>query len=158
MSLLLPDVPGYVPHFMPTSPGALNYLTLESAQGITNANERRFALLLVALFPGIVAYHEPGKVKPPSSAKNVRSSTVPDFIAFIDSVPHVIEVGTKTRKNSGKFPAGKAAQRRTLMTTGLPVMIIGDEELAELENLLKERSPVAVMDWLLCFADESAYS
>jgi hypothetical protein len=124
-----------IPHFYPYVDS--QPVTPESAQLITNVNERRFAQIVSGVPADIlVAYHEPGKIIPPIDyKKNCRAYTIPDFLVLAGLNAYLIEVGTQPRTTSGKLKDGKAAQRRTLATTGLPVGIIGSSELQQLEEM-----------------------
>ncbi|MBP7774745.1 hypothetical protein KA078_03060 [Candidatus Woesebacteria bacterium] len=127
----LPEIPHFYP-FVDLQP-----VTLQSAQLITNVNERHFAEIVSRVPTDIlVAYHEPGKVIPPVEyKKNCRAYTIPDFLVLAGFDAYLIEIGAQPRTTAGKLKSGKAAQRRTLATTGLPVGIIGTSELLQLEEI-----------------------
>lgn len=143
-----------IPHFFPFSD--MQPITAGSIQSITNKNEQRFAALVLGLgLSDISAYYEPGKIiTPPELRRNCKLFTIPDFLLLAGLDAYLYEVGTEPRTPSGKLKSGKAAQRRTLMATGLPVGIIGSPELRQLELLCATQIPHAVLEMLLSLTKE----
>lgn len=149
----MPHIPE-IPHFFPYSD--IQPITACSIQSITNKNEQRFAALILGLeLSDITAYYEPGKIiTPPELRKNCKLFTIPDFLLIAGFNAYLYEVGTEPRTSSGKLKREKAAQRRTLMTTGLPVAIIGSPELQKLEQLFTTQLPHAVLEMVLSLTNE----
>lgn len=143
-----------IPYFYPFVD--LQPVTPQSAQQITNVNERHFAVIVSEVPADIlVAYHEPGKVIPPAEyKKNCRAYTIPDFLVLAGFDAYLIEVGAQPRTTAGKLKSGKAAQRRTLATTGLPVGIIGTSELLQLEEIFYSGFSHAILQLLVSFTDK----
>lgn len=143
----LPEIPHFYP-FVDLQP-----ITPQSAQLISNVNERHFAEIISRGSADIlVAYHEPGKVIPPAEyKKNCRVYTIPDFLVLAGFDAYLIEIGAQPRTTAGKLKRGKAAQRRTLATTGLPVAIIGTAELLQLEEMSYSGFPHAILQLLTSF-------
>lgn len=150
-----------IPHFRPCVD--CTPLSDEMAAAIVNENERRLATLLLSLIftvcddecVNLMIYHEPGKVIPPPDKKHCRTYTVPDFLIIHEDEQemYLVEVGSQPRTASGKLKHGKAAQRRTLKTTDLPVVIIGSTELEWLEQLSVVGSPQVVLQQFFSLAE-----
>jgi len=158
-----------IPHFYPFS--STSPLTPQSAERITNTNERRFADALLTLqsatsieWVTLAIFHEPGKVIPPPEIKgHCRSHTIPDFliiaqfqttVAQLQSEATIFyEIGSRPQTKTGKFKRAKAKQRRSLLSTDQFVGVIGDTQLSEIEKLLTENELAEVLALIFRYAN-----